>query len=76
MKLTEVKSSNVKAVGYATGSLLVRFGSGAIYRYKGVPQSVYDGLMAAESKGKFMSAEVYGRFEYAKITEAELNEIG
>lgn len=75
MKLTEVKSSNVKAVGYAGGNLLVKFGSGAVYKYLEVPQSVYDGLIGAESKGRFLGAEVYGKYRYLRITEAELNEI-
>lgn len=75
MKLMEVKSSNVKAVGYVGGNLLVKFGGGAIYKYLGVPRTTYDRLIGAESKGKFMGAEIYGKFRYTKITEEELNEI-
>jgi membrane-bound lytic murein transglycosylase len=35
--------------------------------YKGVPKKVYDGLLAAESKGKYMCAEIKGKYEYEKL---------
>ena len=41
MKLTEVISSNVKAVGYESGKLYVMFNGGAVYEYDNVPQKLY-----------------------------------
>jgi hypothetical protein len=62
LKLVPVESSMLTAVGYdATNKELVAyFTSGAIWRYCGVPRSVYRELLAAESKGQYMRAEVIG----------------
>jgi hypothetical protein len=57
IQLLPVQSSNLKAIGYdhATQTLAVQFPNGNIYHYDSVPQSVYDNLMADESKGSFFS---------------------
>jgi hypothetical protein len=56
MKLIEVESSMIQAVGYDPESkeLEVLFDSGKTYRYTGVPQEEYEGLLKAESKGRYM----------------------
>lgn len=62
-------SSNVEAVGYADGTLAVRFKSGTAYRYRGVPPELFEALMQAESKGKFIAARVVrGGFAFEKVT--------
>ena len=74
MKLTEVISSNVKAVGYESGKLYVMF-NGAVYEYDNVPQKLYEGIMKAESKGKFINQNVTKSFSYTRLpkeTEIEL----
>ena len=60
MELIEVESSMIYAVGHEekTQTLERVFNSGRIYRYSGVPQSVYDGLLAAESKEGYMRANI------------------
>lgn len=62
MEMVDVESSMISAVGYdaASEELEVVFNSGKTYRYTGVPQEVYDGLLAAESKGQYMRASVIG----------------
>lgn len=62
MELVTVDSSMIHAVGYDAEAreLEVVFTSGKIYRYSEVPQSVYDELLAAESKGQYMRASVIG----------------
>lgn len=40
--------------------LEVVFNSGKTWRYIGVPQTVYEELLAAESKGRFMHAHIIG----------------
>jgi hypothetical protein len=59
-KLIPVESSMIQAVGYdaKTRQLEVLFNSGQTYCYEGVPQEVYDGLMAADSKGQYMRAAI------------------
>lgn len=59
-KLIPVESSMIYAVGYdpKTRTLEVVFNSGRTYCYEGVPPKVYKELMAADSKGQYMRAEV------------------
>ncbi len=63
-KLTVVESSMIHAVGYDSKmrTLEVVFNSGRTYCYEGVPSKVYKGLMAAESKGRYMRAEIIGMY--------------
>ena len=67
---TEVKSSNIKAIGYVedTNGLLVEFKSGAVYTYNDVPVEVYKALAGAESKGKYFAEHIKGVFEYQKVS--------
>jgi len=50
----------IHAVGYddAAQELEVVFNSGKTYRYTGVPRTVYEELLAADSKGQYMRANV------------------
>ncbi|MDQ3813764.1 MAG: KTSC domain-containing protein [Armatimonadota bacterium] len=56
MQLTTVESSMIHAVGYDAEKrvLEVVFNSGRTYCYEGVEPEIYEGLMAAESKGQYM----------------------
>ena len=60
--LTAVESNQVKAVGYSPerNVLAMTFtsGPGHIYHYPNVHPSVFDALMAAESKGKFFGDHI------------------
>ncbi len=62
MKLVTVESSMIHAVGYddETEELEIVFNSGKSYRYTGVPRGVYEGLLAADSKGRYLRAHVIG----------------
>ena len=66
MEMVKVTSSNVVAVGYEENELYVDYKSGS-YVYNGVPKKVYDGLLRAESKGKYMWAEVKGKYPYKRL---------
>jgi hypothetical protein len=66
IQLQPVKSSHISAVGYDadSGTLVVEYGSGSRYAWYGVSQADYDGLMSADSAGKFMHGTIeamYGR---------------
>lgn len=67
-EMTYVDSSNIEAIGYDQESreLHVQFVSGARYVYQEVPPQVFDGLMAAGSKGSFLNREVKGVYRYTK----------
>ena len=60
MERQYVSSSNIASIGYDPDNqvLEIEFLSGAVYQYYDVPQSVYDGLMAADSHGKFLDVYI------------------
>lgn len=62
MEMRRVESSNIKAVGYdpATKRLRVEFGSGSTYEYSGVSATTHEGLVGAESVGKYFHRHVRG----------------
>ncbi len=66
-----VESSMVHAIGYdpEERALEVVFTSGKVYVYEGVPLDVYEGLMAAQSKGSYMRGmiiDVYPDYTLAR----------
>jgi len=65
-----VGSSNIASVGYDAPErvLEVEFKKGGVYRYKGVSQNTHDGLMAAESKGKYFYANIRNVYEWEKAS--------
>lgn len=69
MERTAVSSSTIRAIGYEAESttLEVEFNSGAVYQYHGVPQDLFDGLMQAESKGRYLNAHVKGSYGHTKL---------
>ena len=70
MERQHVSSSNLKAVGYdaATKTLEIEFLNGGLYQYSSLPQSIYDGLMAASSHGQYFDSHIKkGGFPYRKL---------
>lgn len=61
-----VDSSAIDAVAYHPDrrELLVAYKSGREYAYLDVPPETYDALLRAESKGRFVNAEIKPRFQY------------
>jgi len=72
MRLKPVDSEMLVAVGYdeKSHSMLAVFRTGETYSYKNVPSFVYERLMSADSKGKFMHKYVLNRFDYDRVTTA------
>lgn len=65
-----MSSSHIVSIGYDPTSMVleVEFNTGAIYQYYDIPQSIYDGLMAAESHGTYLAAYVKkGGYRYAQV---------
>jgi len=70
MEMKPVNSSNLTAVGYdeAKKLLKVAFKDGSIYTYEEVPKALYDGLLAAESQGKFFNIQIRTKgFKYTSF---------
>lgn len=76
--MESVESSNVAAVGYdaESATLRVQFKDregkpGATYDYAAVPSALFAELQAAESKGRFLNANVVrGGFAFKKLEPA------
>lgn len=70
MDVKPVRSRDLALIGYdaATSILEVVFRAGGVYRYQGVPESIYQGLMAAPSHGTFFQKHVKVRYPYVKVS--------
>jgi hypothetical protein len=66
---TPVSSSNIRSIGYDEDCqvLEIEFNDGSIYQYSGVPSSEYDGMMSADSKGKYLHANIKNRYSFVKL---------
>ncbi len=60
---------HILSIGYDTDNqtLEIEFIRGAVYQYSDVPPSIYDGIMMADSKGKFFHANVKNTFSCVKL---------
>ena len=67
--LTAVESSVIAAAGYdeKTRVLYILYNNGRTYEYYDVPLEVYTGLMAAESKGKFLNEKVLDVYRFNRF---------
>ncbi len=69
MERIAVISTNIASVGYDADSqsLEIEFNHGGIYSYAGVPESVYEGMMSTDSKGKYFHANINKVYPYSKL---------
>ena len=60
MRMAPVESSCVAAAGYdgTRHVLRIRFVEGRTYDYLGVPEPVFEGFQAADSKGRYVNCVV------------------
>lgn len=69
MNLQRVNSSNIAAVGYDAGTetLEVEFVNGFRYQYYGVAQGLFDEMMQAASKGRFLNQYIRNQYPYSRV---------
>ena len=69
-----VQSKMLAAVAYNRDwqQLYLKFRSGEIYCYKGVPVEQYQELLAADSKGKYFRGCILNRYPDQRIHSAAL----
>ena len=69
MEKVPVQSKGIDWVAYdeETQTLVVSFGPHRTYRYFEVPPSVYEWLLRAQSKGKFINRLVRDRYQYERL---------
>jgi hypothetical protein len=67
MQLDPVESSMLAAIGYDENlkALVVLYNSGKAYQYLEVPPQIFQGLLNAESKGRYMLDNVIDHYPYA-----------
>ena len=70
MKRTTVSSTNLASVGYDPISrvLEIAFHSGGVYQYSNVPESIYQGLLSASSKGTYFNSHIKDRYTCHQIS--------
>ena len=66
-----VSSRSIAALGYDddTEILEVEFVSGAVYRYRGVSQTVFEDLRQAPSKGAFFNQHIKDAYPWELVEE-------
>lgn len=69
MERIAVNSSNIASVGYDPNSqtLEIEFINGGTYQYSGVPEGIYEGMMGADSKGKYFHANINKKYPFSKL---------
>ena len=72
MELVTVESSMIHAIGYdkAKRILEIVFNTGSAYQYGDVPPEEYEGLLKAESKGRYFLANIRDVYEYWPINRS------
>lgn len=66
---TFVNSSNLRSVGYDSGSMIleIEFNSGGVYQYLNVPTNIYEGLMSASSHGTYFHQFIKNVYTYQRV---------
>jgi hypothetical protein len=69
MEMLPVRSETLKAIGYDpdTETLRISFKSGGVYEYANVPESRFDGLRNASSKGGYFHRYIKDKYRTRKI---------
>lgn len=67
MEQRAVVSSNISDAGFDGQALFLRFHSGEVYRYDGVPRGVFDAMERADSAGRFFHKFVKGKYRYTRL---------
>ena len=63
------KSSRILKMSYIESKklLTITFNSGAIYEYYDVPMEVTDGIIQADSLGKYFDKNIKGIYNYRRV---------
>lgn len=70
MDRTYVSSSNSASIGYDPMQMIleVEFLNGSIYQYYDVPEALYEGIMSAESHGKYLNEYIKkGGYRFERV---------
>jgi hypothetical protein len=72
MKREPIEANTLRSVGYApcASVLEVELAGGEVYQFVGVPSSVHDGFLAADSKDRFFDERIQGAYPSRSIGPA------
>ncbi len=72
MELVTVESSMIHAIGYDKNKRILEivFNTGSTYQYSDVPLEEYQGLLNAESKGRYFLANIRDVYTYRPISRS------
>ena len=70
MKRINVKSSQIKSIGYDKDEkiLEIEFKKGTVYQYSDIYHEVYMELITAKSVGSFFMRNINKKYEYKKVS--------
>lgn len=71
MRKFKADSSVINTVFYENNNLIIKFNSGAYYKYKAVDESVFNAFEAADSQGIFFNKFIKPYYAYEKIDFVE-----
>jgi hypothetical protein len=64
----DIKSSVIRKASFsADGDMTITFTNGKTYIYEGVSRSVFDGLLSADSAGRYFNLNINGRYPAAMV---------
>ncbi|MBR0289815.1 MAG: KTSC domain-containing protein [Selenomonadaceae bacterium] len=75
MKRVRVKSSAIASAAYEDLSLFVEFVGGKWYKYVSVPETIFERLLAAPSKGNFFNRFIKPVYREVPLTNQELETV-
>jgi hypothetical protein len=63
-----VESRTIASAGYdaTTSTMEVAFRSGAVYQYFAVPRSIFEGILASDSNGRFFNQHIRDVYPFRK----------
>jgi hypothetical protein len=70
LEMMPVRSETLKAIGYDldTNTLRISFKSGGVYEYAHVPESRWEGLQNAVSKGSYFHRYIKDKYRTRKVS--------
>lgn len=78
VEMVPCKSSNIEAVGHNPTrlELFVQFTNGELWKYRGVPSTVFGQLLVAESKGGFFAKNIKSVYAESEKMDATPGNMG
>lgn len=64
-----VNSTHIQAAAYDAEKqeMFVRFANGHVYKYNGVPESEFEGLITTSSVGTYMHDNIRGQYTHERV---------